>query len=937
MTVVTQQLQQQSQISQQHPFKQQVQNQLLKKDFNQGVISCANVQTENQRTTFSTPQMQSPRQTVMKTPSVMHLSLGQSVPLPGLPQNQQYSVRQSKQPLLEQDPQSLRKQQQPQQAPVNNQEVPLLRQLMLPPEQQQQFMGQLPDSTDIQLDQSKGKQKCAFDMQHQKLLVHNDHSTPHPQQLGQQSNTSRSNGAQSVTLDSICEARQENDDDLQEEVYQKVTAMRDIYFPKLREAHKKFLHLARSSQVNSLPEQEKTAHLERFKKIANAFKYYGTFLHLPKNKLSTDHKRMVDVIEKKIIDFLKFAGPEKSSSSLRQHVPQPLVQLSQMSMLPQSQNPQGDPCGNQINPHFQLNNSCSKIEMQKNNVTSLQQSAILSDTTTSPQTIMNLQQPCRNLDGEQGIGFSSFIKYSASDPQPNTVLSQSLQNINPFESHTMLQSMHLKSQNDQQPIKAQDAKKQLQQCNQTHVHQMNEIDNQKVIQSMDVKGQVLLQYPLAGHHSMNNHHQVKSESPSPLSSPQLLQAEASLQIPQHSSTYVDQKNLQRSLEKAGTPFPSLDLSAPVPSPSSSLSPSSIKWNSEKLTSSICSLSNYASIGLQQTTDGAASATPLLIPTPGSSASPLLALCNDLDGNHNSILPTDGCDSSVSKQPFQRLLKAVRSMSHEALSASVGGMESVVSIVERTAGSTPGDGSRMAVGEDLVAMTNCHLQGRNYTMPVGIAGRKRARCYTIEVPSNTVSSVSSINDSVKLLTSYEASDLESTATSYSKRPRTEVNYSLLEEIKEINRKLIETVVDINAEDVNSMVATSVTEGSEGTIVKCSYSPVAVSPKLNSQDASLKLVPIKPLQLLVPTNYPSCSPIFLEKLSAETSTGDDDLSAKAKSKLDVSLRTLRQPMSLGEIAKTWDACARTVFSEYAQQHGGGNFSSRYGTWKNCLTDA
>lgn len=58
-------------------------------------------------------------------------------------------------------------------------------------------------------------------------------------------------------------------------------------------------------------------------------------------------------------------------------------------------------------------------------------------------------------------------------------------------------------------------------------------------------------------------------------------------------------------------------------------------------------------------------------------------------------------------------------------------------------------------------------------------------------------------------------------------------------------------------------------------------------------------------------------------------------KAKSRFSISLRSLSQPMSLKEIARTWDICARAVISEYAQQTGGGTFSSKYGTWENCLS--
>ncbi|KAI8572510.1 hypothetical protein RHMOL_Rhmol01G0204700 [Rhododendron molle] len=63
--------------------------------------------------------------------------------------------------------------------------------------------------------------------------------------------------------------------------------------------------------------------------------------------------------------------------------------------------------------------------------------------------------------------------------------------------------------------------------------------------------------------------------------------------------------------------------------------------------------------------------------------------------------------------------------------------------------------------------------------------------------------------------------------------------------------------------------------------------------------------------------------------------EDLSLKAKSRFSISLRNLSQPWSLGEIAKTWDACARAVMLEYAQRSGGGSFSSIYGMREDCLS--
>ena len=95
------------------------------------------------------------------------------------------------------------------------------------------------------------------------------------------------------------------------------------------------------------------------------------------------------------------------------------------------------------------------------------------------------------------------------------------------------------------------------------------------------------------------------------------------------------------------------------------------------------------------------------------------------------------------------------------------------MIDRIAGSAPGNGSRAAVGEDLVAMTKCRLQARNFTAQDGNNGTRKMRRFTSAMPLNVVSSAGSVNDSFKHLTGSEASDLESTATSGIKRPRIEV--------------------------------------------------------------------------------------------------------------------------------------------------------------------
>lgn len=114
------------------------------------------------------------------------------------------------------------------------------------------------------------------------------------------------------------------------------------------------------------------------------------------------------------------------------------------------------------------------------------------------------------------------------------------------------------------------------------------------------------------------------------------------------------------------------------------------------------------------------------------------------------------------------------MSSKALDASVSDISSVVSMVDRIAGSAPGNGSRAAVGEDLVAMTKCRLQARNLITQDGMTGTKKMRRFTSAVPLNVVSSAGSVSEQ---LAASEISELESTATSSIKKLRIKVQFSV----------------------------------------------------------------------------------------------------------------------------------------------------------------
>ncbi|KAL7097666.1 hypothetical protein ACP275_10G158000 [Erythranthe tilingii] len=149
----------------------------------------------------------------------------------------------------------------------------------------------------------------------------------------------------------------------------------------------------------------------------------------------------------------------------------------------------------------------------------------------------------------------------------------------------------------------------------------------------------------------------------------------------------------------------------------------------------------------------------------------------------------------------------------------------------------------------------------------------------------------------------------------KRPRKELVMDvLMEEINEINQALIEMMVDVkNAGD----------EG--GAHVRFSYTPVGFS----------RNIPNLLLDLIVSADYPNSSPTVSE--SMPIGCGDECMWKKAKSNFGLSIKKISEPVSIKEMARAWDFCAREVFHEFAKKTGGGNFSSKYGNWENCAVAA
>ncbi|XP_010552438.1 PREDICTED: mediator of RNA polymerase II transcription subunit 15a-like isoform X2 [Tarenaya hassleriana] len=375
----------------------------------------------------------------------------------------------------------------------------------------------------------------------------------------------------------------------------------------------------------------------------------------------------------------------------------------------------------------------------------------------------------------------------------------------------------------------------------------------------------------------------------------------------HSSPLLDHRNLPETASKTGTPPQSVGSPFVVPSPITltRLAPSPMPGDPEKHLSIEAPIPHDSNVkepqrtGGQATTVQSSSRFAVVKPSP-----PLL-------------------EPSVVERPIDRLIKAFRSSSPKSLAESVGEMGSVIRLMDRISSSAQYDGSRAAVGADLAAMTKSRLQVRNFTKREGM---KRSLS---PLPSDIASSIcDGSNDCDGRLI------LESdTASSFTKRQKIEPDSALLREIKEINQRFIDTVVHICDGDDNLSRETSIERG-EGTVVTCSYVPVALSPAFKALYASRRSLQIQPLRLLIPGNYPDSSPILLDKFPTEASNGYGDLTVKTKSRFILSLRTVAEPMSLKDIAGIWNACARAAVAEFAEGQGGGSFSSKSGPWKSCL---
>ncbi|XP_051145563.1 mediator of RNA polymerase II transcription subunit 15a-like isoform X2 [Andrographis paniculata] len=568
---------------------------------------------------------------------------------------------------------------------------------------QQQMMSQIQSSG--QLQQQLGMQQkgstLSRDMQ-QRI------QTPAPllqQQtaLDQQKQLQSERGAAAqgpqTSLDSSAQTGNVNGADWQEEIYQKIKSMNELYYQELNEMHQRMA--AKLQQHDSLPQQPKNEQLEKLRFFRVMLERLIMFLQTSKSDVQPSHKDKIPGVHKQIVNILSSNRPRKHVPGMQQgQISQANLHTMQQSQLQQP--PQMHTNDGQMNSQMQpANVQGSGVSTLQNSMSNVQYSSVSSGASNSRANMMDGLQPGSNIETGQGNAMNQMHQVSMSSLQQNPVSSPQQTNINPVSSQSgltslptnvnplqansnILQPQQIKQ--EQQMFSTQQMKQQYQQQRQLHqqylhkqqmiqqqqqtgqqqpaqlpsqqmMQQLNQMDtNDMKRHQMVVKQGVLQQHNSSSQRPSYHHQQLKPGAAFSISSQQGLQA-ASPQIGHHASPQVDQQNLLTSHPKSGTPLQSVSSPFVVPSPSTSMAPSPMPGD-EKTSYGVSSLANVVH---PSTAAASIPKQSLAIGTPGISASPLLAEFTSPDGTHafaSTIVPGS---TNVVEQPLERLTKVVRWM------------------------------------------------------------------------------------------------------------------------------------------------------------------------------------------------------------------------------------------------------------------------------------
>ncbi|CAO2041660.1 unnamed protein product [Urochloa humidicola] len=155
-------------------------------------------------------------------------------------------------------------------------------------------------------------------------------------------------------------------------------------------------------------------------------------------------------------------------------------------------------------------------------------------------------------------------------------------------------------------------------------------------------------------------------------------------------------------------------------------------------------------------------------------------------------------------------------------------------------------------------------------------------------------------------------------------------TLLDEINSANIMLLDTFISIADDNETNGIVSS----NGGTLIELCYTAISLAPDLESLFAISGMSIVMPVKLLVPADYPRSSPVLVcEQGDEQMRKRFSEISGPADVAFRHTLYGLSEPMSVMDMARAWDASVRRAIMEFAQRHGGGTFSSRYGEWTGC----
>ncbi|CAN6468118.1 unnamed protein product [Victoria cruziana] len=515
----------------------------------------------------------------------------------------------------------------------------------------------------------------------------------------------------SPSIESTAQSAHPAAGDWQEEIYQKLKGLKDMYYTELNELYQK-LTIKCQQQEALVQTQAQSDQLDKLRSYRNVLKNSLFYLIMPKNNIPLSLKDRMETFEKQLLQFLnlknrKVLPPHQHGQQLQQQSGGQSLSVQQQQ--PQTQIPQVQQHESHTNQLQPVSVQVPVTTMQTSTATTIQHGTVpLGQHVGVPTShnLRNVMQPASNLDSAQannlgslqqgamsslpqsGVGsmqptmisapqqtnasslpqsgLNTLQQNSVNTIQTNNSMLQHQQQLKQLQQRQLqqhlIQQQHKQQMMQQPQLAPQYQQQQLslhqkqQQAAQLQAHQMPQLH-----QLSDIKPGVGIKAGLFQPHSSivqrPVHQQLKSGSSFPVSSPQLA---TSPQILQHSSPQIDQQSLlgAAALPKIGTPLQSASSPFVVPSPSTPVTPSQLQGDSEKPGAS--PLSKSGNIVMQQPTVPVAQAQSLAIGTPGISASPLLAEFTSQDANQgNGAALGSSSKSSTSERPFDRLMKANR--------------------------------------------------------------------------------------------------------------------------------------------------------------------------------------------------------------------------------------------------------------------------------------